>query len=214
MNKYDDVYHINSLNNDNLSEKAKDYKKIIIGLHKSDKSPFGDYKFTSDEISIINDLKNSNDITLVVFSKPYSMLDIDINGIESILIAYQNSDVFQRKAAQAIFGGINVKGVLPVTINKNIPLNTSIKLKKKKILSFSHYFNKGFQSKNLKKIDSIINFSISEKMTPGAQLLIAKNGSVIYQKSYGFHTYEKKRRVSNDDVYDLASLTKILASLP
>ena len=51
-------------------------------------------------------------------------------------------------------------------------------------------------------------------MTPGAQLLIAKNGSVIYQKSYGFHTYEKKTRVSNDDVYDLASLTKILASLP
>jgi len=214
MKKYDDVYHVNSLNNDNLSEKAKDYKKIIIGLHKSDKSPFGEYKFTPDEISIINDLKNSNDITLVVFSKPYSILDIDINGIESILIAYQNSDVFQRKAAQAIFGGINIKGVLPVTINKNIPLNTSIKLKKKKILSFSHFLNKGFQSKNLKKIDSIINFSISEKMTPGAQLLIAKNGSVIYQKSYGFHTYEKKTRVSNDDVYDLASLTKILASLP
>ena len=60
------------------------------------------------------------------------MLDIDITGIESILIAYQNSDVFQIKAAQAVFGGIEIKGVLPVTINKKIPVNTSIRLKKKK----------------------------------------------------------------------------------
>ena len=51
-------------------------------------------------------------------------------------------------------------------------------------------------------------------MTPGAQLLIAKEGSVIYQKSYGFHTYEKKNPVLNHNIYDLASLTKVLTTLP
>mgnify|MGYP005742389173 FL=1 len=59
------------------------------------------------------------------------MLDLDVRGIESILISYQNSKVFQTKAAQALFGAINVKGVLPVSINKDIPVNTSIILKKK-----------------------------------------------------------------------------------
>lgn len=51
-------------------------------------------------------------------------------------------------------------------------------------------------------------------MTPGAQVLIAKEGSVIYQKSFGYHTYEKIRRVNSDDIYDLASLTKILVTVP
>ena len=51
-------------------------------------------------------------------------------------------------------------------------------------------------------------------MTPGAQVLIAKEGSVIYQKSFGYHTYEKIRKVNNDDIYDLASLTKILVTVP
>nr|WP_322790528.1 serine hydrolase [Tenacibaculum tangerinum] len=51
-------------------------------------------------------------------------------------------------------------------------------------------------------------------MTPGGQILVAKNGKVIYNKSFGYHTLEKKRPVKNSDVYDLASLTKILASVP
>jgi beta-glucosidase-like glycosyl hydrolase len=133
LNKYKQVDHIRS---DSILLKANLYDKIIVGLHKSDKSPFNDYKFTSEEISLINKIKNQTDLTLVIFSKPYSMLDIDITGIESILIAYQNSDVFQIKAAQAVFGGIEIKGVLPVTINKKIPVNTSIILKKKKNFKF------------------------------------------------------------------------------
>ena len=161
-----------------MIEISKNYDKVIVGLHKSDKSPFGEYKFTDVEISMINDLKKPTDLTLVVFSKPYSIFDLNIDDIQSILIAYQNSPVFQEKAAQAIFGAINVKGKLPVTINKDIPVNTSIKLKKK-ILSFKHHLNEGFSSLKLKKVDSIVDFVIKNKMTPGVQLLIAKNGSVF-----------------------------------
>ena len=132
LNKYSKVDHINQINKDSLIEISKNYDKVIVGLHKSDKSPFGEYKFTDLEISIINDLKKLTDLTLVVFSKPYSIFDLNIDDIQSILIAYQNSSVFQEKAAQAIFGAINVKGKLPVTINKDIPVNTTIKLKKKR----------------------------------------------------------------------------------
>ena len=214
VNKYKKVDHINKISSDSLIEKTKSYDKIIIGLHKTDKSPFEDYKFTKEEISFINNVKNETNLTIVVFSKPYSMLDIDIDGIESIIIAYQNSEIFQIKAAQALFGAIDTKGVLPVSINKKIPVNTSIQLKKKNILSFKHHLNKNFEFSRLKKIDSIINFAIENKMTPGAQLLIAKEGSVIYQKSYGYHTYDNNRKVDNGDIYDLASLTKILVSVP
>jgi len=136
INKYKKVDHINKISSDSLIEKTKSYDKIIIGLHKTDKSPFEDYKFTKEEISFINEVKNETNLTIVVFSKPYSMLDIDVDGIESIIIAYQNSEIFQTKAAQALFGAIDTKGVLPVSINKTMPVNTSIQLKKKKHTQF------------------------------------------------------------------------------
>jgi beta-N-acetylhexosaminidase len=59
---------------------------------------------------------------------------LDIDGIESIMIAYQNSKIFQIKTAQALFGEIDVKGVLSVSINEKIPANTSIQLQKKHTL--------------------------------------------------------------------------------
>ena len=69
-------------------------------------------------------------------------------------------------------------------------------------------------SKKLRKIDSIINYAIEKKMTPGAQILVARKGKVIYQKNFGFQTYDKELPVTDTTVYDLASLTKILATLP
>jgi CubicO group peptidase (beta-lactamase class C family) len=51
-------------------------------------------------------------------------------------------------------------------------------------------------------------------MAPGMQILVARKGKVIYQKSFGYQTYEKKTNVTNTDLYDVASLTKILSTLP
>ncbi len=51
-------------------------------------------------------------------------------------------------------------------------------------------------------------------MAPGAQVLIARKGRVVYENNVGFHTYEKKKPVTSQSIYDLASLTKILATLP
>ena len=51
-------------------------------------------------------------------------------------------------------------------------------------------------------------------MTPGAQILVARKGKVVYQKSFGYHTYDKKQEVKNTDLYDVPSLTKILSTLP
>jgi len=64
------------------------------------------------------------------------------------------------------------------------------------------------------KIDSLVGVGLREKAFPGCQLLLARNGKVFYQKSYGFHTYSKNLAVQDDDLYDLASVTKVLAPVP
>ena len=141
-------------------------------------------------------------------------MDIDLTNISSIIVPYQNNAVTQQKTAQLIFGAIGSKGVLPVSINKSFPAGTSIKTTPLKRLSYSHPNNQGFDIKKLNKIDSIVRFAIDEKMTPGAQILVARNGEVVYNKSFGTKTYHSKNNIEWDDIYDLASLTKILSTVP
>lgn len=64
------------------------------------------------------------------------------------------------------------------------------------------------------KVDSIMHLGITEKAFPGAQLLVAKKGKIIFHKAYGFHTYDSIQNVKTDDIYDLASITKITGPLP
>ena len=64
-----------------------------------------------------------------------------------------------------------------------------------------------------KKVDSIITNGIKNKAFPGAQVMVAKNSTVVFHQSYGYHTYDSLQPVSNDDMYDLASVTKITAPL-
>ena len=64
------------------------------------------------------------------------------------------------------------------------------------------------------KVDSIITNGIKNEAFPGAQVLVAKSGKIIFHKAYGFHTYDSLQAVALDDLYDLASVTKITAALP
>jgi len=64
------------------------------------------------------------------------------------------------------------------------------------------------------KVDSIINFGIQQEAFPGAQILVIKNHKIIFNKAYGFHTYDSIQKVNLDDIYDLASVTKIMGPLP
>ena len=201
-------------NNSDLSRLLKPYDYVIIGFHKSDKSPFDSYKFSSSEKEILESVSASSKVILNVFVKPYALMDIDLNDIHSILVSYQNNVVSQQKSAQVIFGAIASQGILPVSINNQYPVHTSLKTKILKRLSYGHPLNQGFDIKKLNKIDSIVHFAINKKMTPGAQILVARNGEVVYNKSFGNKTYDSKHKIQWDDMYDLASLTKILSTVP
>lgn len=213
VDKIDYVYKSSGYNNV-LLKLLKPYDYVIVGFHKSDKSPFDPYKFSLNEIETLEMISKSNNVILNIFAKPYALMDVDLNNISSIMVSYQNNITAQRKSAQIIFGAIASKGILPVSINEDFPLHTSLKTKVLKRLSYGHPFNQGFDINKLRKIDSIVKLAIEMKMTPGAQVLVAKNGQVIYNKSFGKKTYDSSKDLKWNDLYDLASLTKILSTLP
>ena len=64
------------------------------------------------------------------------------------------------------------------------------------------------------QVDSIMTLGITKEAFPGAQLLVAKQGKIIFHQTYGYHTYDSLQKVNLDDVYDLASVTKITGPLP
>jgi len=82
-------------------------------------------------------------------------------------------------------------------------------------LAYSTPTNEGLNTEFIDfKVDSIMTHGINNMAFPGAQLLVAKNNKVIFHKAFGFHTYDSIQKVTLDDIYDLASVTKILGPLP
>jgi CubicO group peptidase (beta-lactamase class C family) len=129
-----------------------------------------------------------------------------------LLFSFSQTEVSERMAAQAIFGGIAVSAKLPVTANRLFRYGDGLKTDKTR-LAYDEPALVGLDEAVLAKIDSITLDAIDKKATPGAQLLVAKDGVVVYNKTFGHHTYAVERPVQENDIYDLASITKIAASL-
>ncbi|UNY97505.1 beta-lactamase family protein [Zhouia spongiae] len=88
-------------------------------------------------------------------------------------------------------------------------------LKDTNVLSYGFPEDQGLNAAYInRKVDSIMTRGIQERAFPGAQLLVAKNSTIIYHKAFGFHTYDSIEPVSKKDLYDLASVTKIAGPLP
>ena len=197
-----------------ILKKIEPYNTVIVGFHKSNKSPFDPYKFSKSDKEILELISKNKKVILNVFAKPYALMDVDMTDISSVIVSYQNNSTAQNKSAQIIFGALPALGKLPVSINNKYPVHTSIKTTTLDRLSYGLPSNIIFDLDKLNSIDLFVEDAIENKMTPGAQVLIAKNGKVIFNKNYGYKTYNKTEPIDWDNIYDLASLTKILSSVP
>ena len=215
LNKYSKVDPVSADNLDELISALSQYNTVIVGLHTSNANPWKSYQFTDKELVWLYEIARTNTIILSVFSKPYALNDLkSIANFESIVMAYQNSPIAQQTAAQIIFGAHPAKGKLPVSCGSSFKAGDGIITKAIDRLTYGLPESVGIDSRRLHKIDSITSYAISEKMTPGIQLLVARKGKVIYENYFGYHTYKNTNKVKFDDLYDVASLTKILATLP
>jgi beta-N-acetylhexosaminidase len=215
LKKYTRVHKIEDDKLDGLMAKLQNYNTVIVGFHKSNDNPWKDFRFKQKELAWLYEIARNNTVILDIFARPYALNDLlSIDNIEGIIMSYQNSEIAQQKSAQLIFGAIAAKGKLPVSAGQFFPVETGIGFNSISNLSYGLPEHVGMDSELLKKLDSVSNYAINNKMTPGIQLLVARRGKVIYNKNFGYHTYAKKNKVDFDDIYDVASLTKILATLP
>jgi beta-N-acetylhexosaminidase len=198
-----------------LIKKLNGYNLLIVSIHGTNDVPSRMFGITQSMALSLEQILRFPKVVVDVFGNPYCLAHLPgIHESMALVMSYEDTEISQHYSAQAILGGIPVSGRLPVTATPLYRAGTGIDLDEKIRLSFTLPEAVGLSSEKLQKVDSIALRAIDIKAMPGCVVLVAKDGAVVYHKAFGSHTYTNKTVVKPDDIYDLASVTKISATLP
>ncbi len=204
------VDQLNTLN-------TEDYAAIIVGHFGNTDTPWKNSKISEEDWGLIRQLSEADTpLVLAHFGTPYTLFDLQLDRApDALVVGYQNREESQRALAQILFGALPSKGVLPVEIEVSGQQLGSIETSDHPLLSYSTVPEReGFSSQRLAKVDSLIDEILNQQMSPGGQIIVSRNAKVVYERNFGYHTYSKKQPVQWSSVYDVASVTKIAATLP
>ena len=105
---------------------------VIIGLHKDNSTAYKPYRVSWESKRLINQVKSRNKVILNVFGSPYALQDVDISGISSVLVSYENNPLSMKTTAEAYLGKQKINGRLPVVVNEQIKYGMGIDVPKQK----------------------------------------------------------------------------------
>lgn len=190
---------VKSFGFDQYDEHTKYYNTIIVAGTEDE--------FRPDQLAmVIQSAVNRKDVILCKFGKDINYINIGLSSANlsrfaSILTAPSLDEEAQENAAMSIFGGLGI------TAGTNKTTQTRLQ------------YTEGRQSgldiaKMTNQIDAIAKDAVEQHAAPGMMVMAIKDGQVIFEKAYGYHTYEKKQANSINDIYDLASISKIAGTTP
>jgi CubicO group peptidase (beta-lactamase class C family) len=161
--------------------------------------------------NFLKELSKTKEVVLVAYGKPANLQFFDQSAFP-IIWTDTNSPSAAAYMAQTVFGGIEISAKLPENISPTFKKGTGFSTAVSR-LKYSVPEDVGISTKDLEKpIDKIVEEAIAEKATPGAVVMVVKDGKVILNKGYGSHTYKNDAPTKADDIFDLASITKIGAT--
>jgi beta-glucosidase-like glycosyl hydrolase/CubicO group peptidase (beta-lactamase class C family) len=195
-----------------LLNKLKGYDLVIASVHgttfRADKE-FGVPQVTLDFLRRVGDQQRT---VFALFANPYRLMQAyGAQRLSGLVVAYEENDDTQDLVAQLIFGAIPAKGHLPVTASSFFKAGDGLAIDQVDRLTYTHPEADGVLTADLKRIDDIVQDAIAKQAFPGCEVLVARGGDVLWNKAYGRTSYGG-RRVRTDDIYDLASVTKVVGT--
>jgi beta-N-acetylhexosaminidase len=160
-------------------------------------------------IPTVNQLAGS--ATAVIFGDPALLKPFDAFG--TVMCAYTDDPAVQRSAAEMIFGATPVSGRLPLTASDAWREGTGSSITLMNRLGYALPEEVGVSGVALDRIASIAREAIDSASTPGCHVLVARKGKIIFDRSFGWYTFDNQIGVSDETIYDLASVTKVIATL-
>ena len=202
---------------DSMMEMLKGYEKITIALHELPRFPANNFGISAAVVELVNKVSRTAQSNLFIFGNPYAAKSFC--DAKNMLVCYEDDTIVHATAAGMLRGELSIEGTLPVSVCASLPAGTGIQLQKSIQLPSSADQNRnGLQSKQrilsstMTKVDSIINDAIQRKAAPGMALLVVKDGKILEQRTYGNMSYDVPEKVTQESVYDMASVTKICAT--
>jgi beta-N-acetylhexosaminidase len=168
-------------------------------------------KFESQYPTLLQQLATQTKLITVVFDSPTKLSSIET--VPTLVLAHTADEAMQKIVPQLLFGGKRIDGMMPVTITQSIKQGQGIETSSIKRITYSIPELAGINTQLLSQIDSIAMQGIRQQAMPGCQIIVARKGKIVYEKSFGWQTYDKKIPITRESIYDLASLTKVTATL-
>ncbi len=222
----------------NIGDQGKDftgicskYADITIETTATDSKPLGQgtiaklrdcdiviaavYNDSQASRAALASLSGCKNVIEVFFMNPYraAKFGTTLANAPTVVFAYDDTRYQREYAAQAVFGGIRVDGHLPVNLKGIAPAGTGVCLPKTR-LGYTSPMMEGMRPGLTARIDSLIGVGLSTGAFPGAQVIVAKGGNIVVDRSYGFTDASKRTAVTDATVYDLASVSKAIGTLP
>lgn len=206
LNKYTHVQSVNANNYvantffNSVQNNIAAYNTLIISIGNAQ-------KLSEQSIQFIKSLEKTKHLIITLYGDEENLARFD-NFKSPIIYCPQQTPESAAFVAQLIFGGTSTNASLSKTISKNFIKGMGSIIDKCR-LTFTVPEDANINTQNLTVIDSIVAQAIKTKATPGAVVFVAKNGKVIFNKAYGYHTYQNQTPAGVNDIFDLASISKL-----
>ncbi len=192
-----------------ILQKARDADLIIIGSYISLRFRES-IQLSRQQSAFLKKLTRVDKPTvLVMFGNPY--LVTELSDTDAHIMAWANTTLQMQNAGPALFGASEISGKLPIQIPGMYNIGDGIEMKHT-ALRYGKPEEVDLVSKQLYEIDDILRDAVRDSVFPGAVAAVIKDGVMVYRKEVGYHDYDKLKQVKDSDVYDLASITKVVST--
>lgn len=193
----------------------------IVAIHGMSFYPYGGtYSLDSTQMSFLKSLDSAKNVFYLIMGNPYLLKYFQDAG--SVIVAYEDDSIGETLAASMLLRDRMIKGKLPVTPSPSFlhvdepDAEPEVLAQGKKAYVLQHVdFKEDAGVKNTKsltELNAFIEKNILDGSFPGCRILAAKDGKIFYDESFGYLDYSKNIHVDKNTLYDVASMTKILAT--
>ena len=190
----------------NIMTKLAPYDQVIVAFGGSNQMGGSGYGIDMSSVRLLNQLAKEKSVILLHLGNPYALNAFDsLSSYRAVIGAYQFSPTTVAAAINACFGKIPFEGTLPVSIN-DYPAGSGI-LPNTIVRNIS-----ALPDDITREIDKMLQNGIKEHIYPGCAVIALHHGQPVYQKAFGYLDYNRQDKVTQQTMYDVASITKVAAT--
>lgn len=183
---------------------------VLVVLHNLSRDSKRQFGVNSAVMASVRALSKQTKVVVVALGTPYVLQYFPT--AQGAIVSYNAESLTQQLTARAITGALPFRGRLPVSAGTKFQYGMGKDTEVQKMMYADSPEAAGLDSKILSRMDDIAKEMISSKAAPGCQVLVAKDGKIAFHRTYGYQTYARKKRVRLDNIYDVASVTKVAAT--